>query len=202
MFDLIVILILAVSALIGFVRGATREVVTVVAFVAAVLIAIFALRMTAPLARAAIHTDWLASAAALIVVFLAVYIVLRVIGGRLTEKISKAKSLGPLDRAVGLGFGLIRALVFLGVFNIVFHIATPPERTPRWVTEAKLYPLTDVSARALRAIAPKGSALARQVAPALEKAVAESGQAGDNANDRGYDARDRKAMDDLLEKSR
>ena len=187
MFDLIVLLILAVSALIGFLRGAVREVVTVVAFVLSILIAIFLLRFTAPLFRAVIHPDWLASAAALIVIFLAAYIALRVLGAHLTERVKKTRHLGTLDRAVGLGFGLIRALVTLGLLNIVFHIATPPERTPKWVTEAKLYPLTEVSARGLRAIAPKGSAIASRVAPALKDAV-EEGAKGDNGRDRGYGA--------------
>jgi membrane protein required for colicin V production len=200
MFDLIVLLILAVSALIGFLRGAVREVVTVVAFIVSVLVSVFLLRFTAPLFRYIVHPDWLASALALLVIFLAVYVVLRVLGGQLTDKVRKT-NLGALDRAVGLGFGLIRALVTLGLFNIVFHIATPPERTPKWVTEAKLYPLTEVSADALRAIAPKGSAIAKRVAPALKGAVGESAR-GDNDADQGYDARDRKAMNDLLEKSR
>jgi len=187
MFDLIVLLILAVSALIGFLRGAVREVVTVVAFVLSILIAIFLLRFTAPMFRVVIHPDWLASAAALVVIFLAAYIALRVLGAHMTERVKKTRHLGTFDRVVGLGFGLIRALVTLGLFNIVFHIATPPERTPKWVTEAKLYPLTEVSARALRAIAPKGSAIASKVAPALKDAV-EEGSKGDTGRDRGYEA--------------
>jgi membrane protein required for colicin V production len=200
MFDLIVLLILGVSALIGFFRGAVREVVTVVAFIVSVLAAVFLLRFTGPLFRHVVHPEWLASTLALIVIFLAVYIVLRVLGGRLTDKIHQSK-LGAIDRAVGLGFGLIRALVTLGLFNIVFHIATPPERTPAWVTQAKLYPLTEFSADMLRAVAPRGSAIARKVAPALKDAVTDSSQ-GDNSPDQGYGARDRKAMNDLLEKSR
>ncbi|MDB5452257.1 MAG: colicin production protein CvpA [Caulobacteraceae bacterium] len=200
MFDLIVLLILGVSALIGFFRGALREVVTVVAFVVAVLVAVVASRLTAPIFRHVIHVDWLATALAILVVFLAVYIALRLIGGHFTEKVRKTH-LGALDRAGGVAFGLIRALVTLGLFNILFHIATPPERTPKWVTQARLYPLTEVSADALRAIAPRGSALASRVAPALKDAVGDGGK-GDNAPNQSYEARDRKAMNDLLEKSR
>jgi membrane protein required for colicin V production len=69
------------------------------------------------------------------------------------------------------------------------------------VTQAKLYPLTEVSADALRALAPRGSAIASRVAPALKGAVGDSAK-GDNAANQGYEARDRKAMNDLLEKSR
>lgn len=187
MFDLIVLLILGVSALVGFLRGALRETITVLAFVIAAVLAILLLRFTGPIFRAVIHIDWLASSLAILVIFLAAYIALRVAGGQLVDRIKKTKSLSALDRTVGVGFGLVRALVALGLFNIVFHIATPPERTPKWVTEANLYPLTEVSADALRALAPNGSAIARRVGPAIENAVSE----GDKAGDREYDARDR-----------
>lgn len=200
MFDLIVLMILGVSALIGLLRGAVREVVTVVAFAASVIIAIFLLRFTAPIFRHMVHPDWLASASAILIIFVAAYVTLRVLGGQLTDKVRKT-NLGALDRAVGLGFGLVRALVTLGLLNIVFHIATPPERTPKWMTQAVLYPLTEVSADALRALAPKGSAIADKVAPALKDAVSDSTK-GDNATDQGYEARDHKATTELLEKSR
>lgn len=202
MFDLLVLLVLAVSAFVGFVRGATREVVTVLAFVGAVVVSLFALRLTGPLARAAINPDWLAMVAALLVVFVAVYIALRIAGASLTRRVHDVQSLGTFDRVVGVGFGLIRALVLLGVFNLVFNVATPPERAPAWVTGAKLYPLTEASAKALRAVAPKGSAIFNRVTPVLEKAVREGAKPGDKAADRGYDAADRKALDDLVEKSR
>src|SRR5947207_11036919 len=127
MFDLIVLLILAGSALIGFFRGALREVVTVVAFVIAGLLAVVASRVTAPILRHVVHYEWLATLLAILIVFLIVYIALRLIGGHFTEKVRKTQ-LGALDRAGGVAFGLIRALVTLGLFNIVFHIATPPER--------------------------------------------------------------------------
>ena len=127
-FDLIVASVLLVSAAVGFFRGATREVVSVLAFIVAVVLAIVCLRFTSPIFLKFISAEWIAKAAALIVVFLAVYILLRLAGGFLTKTIHAAK-LGPIDRAIGLGFGLVRALVMLGVFNLVFHAATPPERT-------------------------------------------------------------------------
>ena len=69
------------------------------------------------------------------------------------------------------------------------------------MTGGRLYPLTEVSADMLRAVAPKGSAMARKVAPALKDAVTDESQ-GDKSADHGYEARDRKALNDLLEKSR
>jgi membrane protein required for colicin V production len=203
--DYILGAVLLISAIVGFIRGATREVVAVVAFIAAVVVAIVALRFTAPPLLAMFDAEWIAKAVALLATFLAVYIALRLLGGAVTKKIH-ATHLGAIDRAVGLGFGLVRALVILGLFNLVFHAATPPERTPRWVVDAQLYPLTAFCAEVLTALAPRGAEMFDKVAPALGETIADSGDtpphsAKDKRNATGYDARDRKALDDLVEKS-
>ena len=51
-FDYIVIAILAISGIVGFIRGAAREVVTVLAFLLAAMAAMFGLRFAGPIARA------------------------------------------------------------------------------------------------------------------------------------------------------
>jgi len=205
LFDLIIAAILLISAAIGFFRGATRELVAVLAFIAAVVLAIVSLRFTTPFFLGFVAAEWLAKAIGLLTVFLITYIALRLLGAPITRKIHQT-SLGAIDRAIGLGFGLIRAMVLLGVFNLVFHAATPPERTPRWVLEARLYPLTAFCADALSALAPKGSAMFDKVGPAIGSALKDSGESsptskGDKSDPKVYDPGDRKALDDLVEKS-
>jgi membrane protein required for colicin V production len=204
LFDFIAILILAVSAVIGFVRGGTREVMTVLAFILAVLISVFALRFTGPIVRQSIETNWLANALAIIVVFIAAFILIRVIGYALTRRIHTTHALGTLDRLVGVGFGVVRALVLLGVFYLVFNAATPPERVPAWIKDATLYPLASFSAKTLMALAPQGSAVAGQVAPALQEAVREGTSQGKGQASKGpgYDQQSRDEVDALVEQNR
>ncbi len=201
LFDFIALLILVVSAIIGFVRGATREVLTVLAFVLAVLISIFALRFTGPIFRQSIETSWLADALAIIVVFIAAFILIRLIGYALTRRIHSTHALGTLDRLIGVGFGIVRALVLLGVFYMVFNAATPPERVPAWIKDATLYPLASNSAKALMAVAPQGSAMAgRVVNQAVRDGASESKeQAGKGP---GYDQQSREEVDALVEQNR
>ena len=200
LFDVIAGLILLISALVGFVRGATRELVTVLAFLVAAAISLLSLRFTGPLARNAIDPDWAALAAAILIVFAIVYVGLRVVGSRLTERVQDAENFGMLDRAVGVGFGLVRALVLLGVFNLVFTAATPAERTPQWIKGAALYPLTQAAGKLLMGFAPKGSAVADKIKPAIEKAVRQG--AGETPKGEAYDEGERDTVDDLVEKSR
>jgi membrane protein required for colicin V production len=170
-FDLIVLVVLIVSGLIGWARGATREILTVLAFLFAAMIAVGTLGLSGALARHTIHPEWLANGVALIVVFTIAYVGLRIAGGILAQKVKTHEHLGVVDRSVGVGFGVVRALVLLGAFNIVLNLATPADRMPHWISGAVLYPLTNVCAKVLKAFAPQGKAVAGKVAPAIENAV-------------------------------
>ena len=208
LFDIIALLILSVSTLVGFARGALREVTTVVAFAIGVVVAIFALRFTGPIARAAVHPSWAANSVAVLVVFLAVYILVRVLAASVTHGVHNTHTLGTVDRVIGAGFGLVRGLVVLGLFNLAFNLAPPPSGVPAWVGQAKLYALSAECGRALLTLAPKGSALAGRLTPALTHAVTDSpsdappSSAIGQSRENDYSHAARKGLDDAVEKSR
>ena len=201
LFDIIVGVILLLSALIGLARGAMREMTNVAAFVLAVFIAVFGLRFSGPFMLRSIHIVWAANIAAVVVVFLVAYIVLRVVGGMLTGQVRGAPGIGPLDRILGLGFGLVRGLVLVGVIALLLGFIFPGDRMPQGIAEAKLFPLAHASAMALKAVAPK-------VAPTLSdnRQDDQSGGAppsgGGQNLDSGYTAAARKGLDEAVEKSR
>lgn len=199
-FDFLALALLLVSAAVGFARGAAREMLTVLSFLFAAMIALFGLRFSGPPARAAINPDWAANVVAVVGVFLVAYILLRLLGAGLARRIKETQVVGAFDRTVGLGFGLIRALIILGAFNLLFTAATPPERVPTWISGAVLYPLTVAAGRVLTTFAPKGVDMAGRLKPAFDEAVRDG--AGDRKPAGGYDARQRGEIDDLVEKSR
>jgi membrane protein required for colicin V production len=196
LFDYAAAGLLLVSGLFGFVRGATREISTAVALVLAAITAVFALRFTGPLARHAIHTEWLANTAAILFVFILTYIVLRLIGAALTRGVQQT-SLSGLDRLLGFGIGLVRALVALGGFILLVNAATPPDRMPAWISQARLYPLAAAAGAALKAFAPEGMKVAHEMAPALTGAVA-----GEPASNAATTERRHPRDDDTQEDSR
>ncbi|HEX6860182.1 MAG TPA: CvpA family protein [Caulobacteraceae bacterium] len=196
-FDIIVLLIIAASALVGFIRGGTRELITAFSFIAAILISLLALRVTGPMGRALVDPDWAGIGLAILAVFLLSFIGLRVIGGSIAERLHANAAFGSLDRTVGVGIGLIRALIVLGAFNLLYTAATPAARSPQWIKGAALYPLTSASGKMLMALAPEGQAAAGKIRPAIEKAVREG--AGETPDDNGEKL---KSVDELVEKSR
>jgi membrane protein required for colicin V production len=182
LYDLIAVAILGVSGVVGYARGAVSELVTVIAFTLAVIAAVAGLRFSAPIARHAIHLHFLANAVAILAVFVVAYAILRVAGHVLTRKLPAAHVSSTVNRALGVGFGLLRGVVALGVLFLVFNAATPAERVPHWIKDAAFYPLSGKAGHMLMALAPEGSAVAHKV--------------------EGYDAASRKGVDDLVEKTR
>ena len=57
-FDVIAILVILASAAAGWVRGGTREIITLLSFVLAAFIALVALPVTAPIGRGLVDPDW------------------------------------------------------------------------------------------------------------------------------------------------
>jgi membrane protein required for colicin V production len=198
--DLIVVVLLLISAAIGYMRGAIREVAAMIALVAAAFLAILGLPSTAPVAHHFIHTRWLAALAALVVVFFITYGLLRLIGAGIAQRVQETHVLGALDRIVGLGIGMVRGLVVLGGLYLMFNAATPEDLRPRWITGSATWPVAERMGRLLTELAPKGLDFAGRLKPAFDRAV--SGGSGDRNAAAGYDARQRGEIDNLVEQSR
>ena len=207
-FDLIVFALLAISAAVGFFRGAAREIAALVALLGAAALAIFGLAPASHIARRFLHTEWMAAAAGLIVVFLIAYIALRLIGLTIARQIQETRFIGALDRSVGLAIGLARGLIVLGALDLMFTAATPQDIRPHWIVGATTWPLAEDMGKGLEALAPKGLDIAGRLRPAFDRAIhgAVHDRMRDALDDRlkseGYDARQRGEIDDLVEKSR
>jgi len=203
-FDIIVLVLLLISAGVGFARGAIREIIALAALVVGALVAIFTLSESAPAVRHFIRPDWLGTGAALIGVFLLVYLLVRVTGGVIARQIQETDFLGALDRSIGLAIGLARGLLVLGALNLMFNAATPKDLQPHWIVGASTWPLAQNMGRLVAALAPQGMDIAGRLKPAFDRALhsAEHDAIDDRLKSEGYDARQRGEIENLVEKSR
>lgn len=186
-FDFIVLILLLVSAGVGFVRGAVREIVALFALAVAGVLAIVGLPVFGPMFRKALNPDWLGTGLAVAVVFAVAFIALRLIGAGVAQRVQKTQVLGFLDRSLGLLIGLGRGLIVLGALFLMFNAATPQDLRPQWITGARTWPLASSMGRLLEVLAPKGLDLAGKFKPTLDRAVSEG--AGDRSMTDGYEAR-------------
>ncbi len=170
-FDAFALLVILASAAAGWVRGGTREIITLLSFVLAAFLALVALPLTAPIGRALIDPDWAGSIFAAIASFLLVYFGIRIFGSMLSKKAQAHPTLGGIDRLLGILVGSGRALVLLGAIHLVIVAALPGERTPNWLSEATLRPLSAGAARAIQIILPGIGRGADAISPVVDSSV-------------------------------
>jgi membrane protein required for colicin V production len=170
-FDAFALLVILASAAAGWVRGGTREIITLLSFVLAAFVALVALPLSAPLGRALIDPDWAGSIAAAVATFLLVYFGIRIFGSVLSKKAQAHPRLGGIDRFLGILVGAGRSLVLLGAIHLVIVAAMPGEQTPRWLSEAALRPLSAGAARAIQIILPGIGRGADAISPIVDSSV-------------------------------
>lgn len=187
-FDILVFILLGVSAAVGFFRGAVREVFALMALVVAAGLAVLGLPVFGPTVRGVVQPDWLGTIASLIAVFVVAFIALRLIGAGIAQRVQKTQMVGFLDRSLGLLIGLGRGLIVLGALFLMFNAATPEDLRPQWITGARTWPLASNMGRLLDELAPKGLDVAGRLKPAFDRAIGDG--SGDRTATGRYEARE------------
>lgn len=160
--DLAVLGVIALSALVGLMRGLVREVLGLAAWAAALLVAspygVFP--YVQPFARQNIADPGIADGVAFGLVFLAALVVLSVIVSRISYAV-RGSVLGGLDRTLGLPFGVARGVALFAVAFVVGGYVFNPEQWPPPVLQSRALPLVQRSAEWL----------AQQLPPAYRPAL-------------------------------
>jgi membrane protein required for colicin V production len=151
--DCLIVLIVIVSAGYAAWRGFVWETLTIFAWVAASFGCLYFGPYIIPLTKSLVSQDWLASLLAYAAVFLAVFIPFAFISHRFSESV-KSSPIGPLDRAAGVAFGVVRGLVLVGLAYLAFTYFVPIRQQPHWVTEARLLPVVQSTADVLLSVVP------------------------------------------------
>ena len=140
LFDLLVVGIVILSALLASVRGFTREVLAIASWVAAGAAAYMfhplALNFIAP----HIGNKQIALAAAIAVVFLIVLVAVTLVTVRISDMILDSR-IGTLDRSLGFMFGAARGLLIAAIAFIFFDKLVGEKQYPDWVKNARLRPI-------------------------------------------------------------
>ncbi|MEN0076707.1 MAG: CvpA family protein [Paracraurococcus sp.] len=152
--DGVVLAVLAVSALLAYLRGLVQEVLGVGAWIGAAALALTLRPVTAPLLQGTVEPPWLADALAAGGVFLVVLIILKIIISFVARFVQDSM-LGGTDRALGLVFGLVRGAFLVILAYILGGMVLPAtDRWPEAVREARSLPLVIEGAQWLVARLP------------------------------------------------
>jgi membrane protein required for colicin V production len=154
--DCLIVLIIALSAGYAAWRGFLWETLTIFAWVAAAFACLYFGPYVVPLMRSMVNETWLASMLAYAAVFLAVFIPFAFMSHRFSESV-KNSPIGPLDRAAGIAFGVVRGMVLVGLAYLAFTYFVPINKHPNWVREARLLPAVQSTADVLLSVVPDHS---------------------------------------------
>jgi membrane protein required for colicin V production len=178
--DAILVGIMLVSALLAMVRGFSREVLSVVSWLAAAAAAFFFYEQLTPYAQEYIANEDVAMAASALAIFIVTLIIVSFITLRIADFIIDSR-IGALDRALGFLFGAARGLLLVVVAMLFFNWLSPVESQPSWITNARSKPmLDDLGARLLAAVPEKPvELLPEQLRDKLEPSVTGEPAAGE-----------------------
>ncbi|MFC7537398.1 CvpA family protein [Sphingomonas sp. GCM10030256] len=151
--DIFVLLLLGGGALVGFVRGFVHEALALLAWIAAIV----ALKLfhgdVQGMVGGATSSATGAAALAFALLFLPVYLGVRLLA-RVMGRGARKSVLGPVDRFLGGGFGMLKGLVGATLFFLLANLATDmvygaEAERPEWMTQSRTFPLLNASGRAI-----------------------------------------------------
>lgn len=147
--DILVIIAVVGSGVLGFVRGFVTEVLSLVAWVGIVI----ALKLFhAPLAgmlAPMIGTVGGSAVLAFTLIAGVAYFIGRLIANAVGNR-TRTSVLGPIDRALGLGFGGLKGLIFVSLAFLLVTLVVDTmgggrAQRPEWMTKSRTYPILDAT---------------------------------------------------------
>lgn len=132
--DWVFVAVLAVSFLVGAWRGLVYEVLSVISWIAAFVVA----QWLAPQAAEWLPVQRAPEAGRYAMGFVVVFIAVVFAGALLawlTKKLVEAVGLRPVDRTLGAAFGLVRGAILLMAVAVVVNMS--PARSAVWWTQSK-----------------------------------------------------------------
>ena len=138
--DLAAIGVLAISALLAFMRGFVREVLGIAAWLGAGLFAASCFHFVQGRFRLWIENPDIADPVAFAVLFIAALLAFSLIANAISG-IARMSFLSGIDRTLGMVFGLARGAALVAFAYIVLGLLTPPDRWPDPVLQARFLPL-------------------------------------------------------------
>lgn len=150
--DIVVIVVILISAILAMVRGLTREILSLASWGIAAAAGAFLHPTLVPFVRQYVSSD----AGSKIISGAAIFFVALIVASYITMKISDFiidSRVGAIDRALGFIFGAVRGFLLLIISLWFFNFLVP--KAPDWVSNAVSEPILQDSGEKLISLLPK-----------------------------------------------
>jgi membrane protein required for colicin V production len=153
--DIFVFLLLIGGALVGFVRGFVHEVISLLAWVVAVvMLKLFHTQLWTGLENSFGTSPAAAAVLAFALLFIPSFLIVKLLARSIGGRTRRSPVLGPIDRVLGGGFGMLKGLLGATLFFLLANLATdmvygPQADRPAWMTKSRTFPLLNASGRSI-----------------------------------------------------
>jgi membrane protein required for colicin V production len=151
--DYVIIALLAFSSIAGLMRGLLREIISLLAWLAAVILAWEYSSLLEPHLGGALSSDAVRPWAARAIIFIAVLLIGAAVGAIVT-RFTRLSIFSGTDRLLGFVFGLLRGVVVLGLLAILCHAVRLDEEP--WYRASTLAPYAEKVGNVLRSLVGEG----------------------------------------------
>ena len=159
--DLVVIGVVIISALLAAVRGFTREVLAIVAWVTAAAAAWFLHPLILGKVKDHVANPTVALVAAIGAIFIVVLLIVSIITVKMSDFILDSR-IGALDRTLGFVFGAARGILVC-VVGWVFLSWLVQGKMPEWATTARARPMLENTGNTLIGMLPDPEGIMAQL---------------------------------------
>ena len=163
-FDVGVGVLVLISAILATARGLTREVLSLATWAGSAAIAIYMWQYHPEIARQYIAEPVVADIATVVVTFIVALIVLHLLTMRIADFVVDSR-VGPIDRTLGLVFGVLRG-VLIAIVITIFGVWLLGNNLPVWAKESQSLPYLQNMGNTLISMLPEG--LEQQVTDILK----------------------------------
>jgi membrane protein required for colicin V production len=153
--DVFVFLLLIGGAAIGFVRGFVHEVISLLAWIVGIaMLKLFHGQLWSGLEGSFGTSSGAAAVLAFALLFIPSFLIVKLLARALGGRTRRSPVLGPVDRVLGGGFGMLKGLLGATLFFLLANLATdmaygPQADRPDWMTKSRTYPLLNASGRSI-----------------------------------------------------
>ena len=143
-FDLVITIGLLVAVVTGFNAGLLRSAVTILAYLLAMPIAVWATSMVSPAVAGKLDSPWAQNSLLFFAIFLVAGIVLgKIMRMALDDAVGTETGIG--DRLAGAALGAVRLGLVAITLVLVFDQLVPADRQPAFLTGSHLRPLLSIA---------------------------------------------------------
>ncbi len=152
--DIIILIILGLSALIALSRGLIKEVLSIIGWVLGSAAIIYLLPVFTPITREYISNGMIAGVVTSIFILILFMVIWILLTGNIVGKVRSSK-LSSVDRVLGLFFGIMRAFLLVILLNILISWMMPKDRQPETFKNSRYFQLAGEFAKPIENLIPK-----------------------------------------------